>query len=118
MATPLLFRIQGSKVEGLEANYQTWKGPPDEALFARDLQDLVEECRNQIREASRLWAHTKRDIAQGSPYYLDALDNHGRLITDILARILNLAAKVCHDSDGFTKVTGRTVEGADALKTE
>jgi len=118
MTTSLLSRIQTSRVQGLEAIYDSWSESPDDAARHGDLLILVEECRYGIKEGLRLWEGTKRDLIQDSPHYGDDLNNYGSLITGILARIVNLAEKVCTDAEKFTKETGPVIEGAEALKTE
>jgi hypothetical protein len=59
MATSLLFRIQVSRLQGLETNYETWSASLADLQCARDLLVLVEECRHQTKEGSRLWERTK-----------------------------------------------------------
>jgi hypothetical protein len=110
----VLLQVRDEKARSLESIAEAWNGDQEEAMRARDLEDLISECRTLPIGARKIWDRVKLDLAS-----CDDVDTE--TVGETLRRVFNLCTRVCETVSLVATRVGRkryTLAGAAELEAE
>jgi hypothetical protein len=112
MSMSLRFRLQQRKVQVLEETYESWKADHAAAMAARDLEEMVAECRSLSGDLVQSWKRTWDELTQGG---IQDLDAYGHALGAHYDRAIRLLDSVAENARTFAIRTGHTIEGLAEL---